>query len=569
MAKVTGNMVLAKALKNEGVSTMFFLSGGPMEDFYHECQQLGMRLIDARHEQGAAMMAHGWSRVTGEAGVCAACSGPGTTNLVTGIVTAMTDACPVIALGGSSNAQLTHWEDFQEVDQVGLMKPITKWVGQANSARRMAELVSVAFRKCWGNRPGPVYLDLPGDILYQEVEEDEVYYPSNSRTDARPMGEPDLVKRAVEMLANAERPVVLTGTGVFWSKAWKELREFVETTGIPFYTTPQSRGVIPEDHDLSFLAARSLAFREADVAISIGTRNNWVWQYMQAPRFSPEMKFIQVNTDREEIGHNRPVDVGIVGDAKMVLQQMTQEAKEQKFSNKKGSPWIQKLAAKDAANAEKSEAVLNSDQVPIHPLRLMKEVRDFLPKDAILVVDGHETLNFGRQAIPTYEPGHRLNSGGSGCMGVGLPFGIGAQAAKPNKKTLVLHGDGSFGINAINLDTAVRHGLPVVTVVNVNGGWAATPKGQPRKPWVYIGPEQRYDKLGEALGTHGEYVDKPDQIRPALERAFASGKPAVINVISDPHAVSTTQAFTPYEHPEAVTHTQLTPKERFSSGDSR
>ena len=204
----------------------------------------------------------------------------------------------------------------------------------------------MAFRKCWGNRPGPVYLDLPGDILYQEVEESDVSYPTNSRTEARPMGEPHLVKRAIEMLATAERPLVLTGTGVFWSKAWKELQEFVETTGIPFYTTPQGRGVIPEDHDLSFPAARSLAFREADVAISIGTRNNWIWQFMQAPRFSSDLKLIQVNTDREEIGHNRPVDVGIVGDAKMVLQQLTQEANEQQFDNKQGSTWIQELAAR-------------------------------------------------------------------------------------------------------------------------------------------------------------------------------------------------------------------------------
>ncbi len=546
MAKVTGYRILAQALKNEGVSTMFFVSGGPMDEFYDEADQIGIRLIDARHEQGAAMMAHGWSRVTGEVGICAACSGPGTTNLVTGIVTAMADACPVIALGGSSSSELTHWDDFQEVDQVSLMRPITKWAGQANSAARIPELVSIAFRKCWGSRPGPVYLDLPGDVLHQEVEEDTVYYPTNSRTDARSMGDPDLVKRAIEMLAEAERPLVLTGTGVFWSRAWNELQEFVETTGIPFYTTPQGRGVIPDDHELSFPAARSMAFREADVAISIGTRNSWIWQFMQAPRFSPDLKFIQVNTDREEIGHNRPADLGIVGDARMVLQQLTQEAKEQGFENKKGSPWVGQLRAREATNAERNEPLLNSDQVPIHPLRMMKEIRDFLPQDAIVVVDGHETLNFARQSIPTYLPGHRLNSGGSGCMGVGVPFGIGAQAAMPDKKVLVVHGDGSFGINAINLDTAVRHNLPVVTVINVNGGWTATPAGQPLKPWIFIGANQRYDKLGEALGTHGEYVDRPEQLRPALERAFASGKPAVINVVTDPHARSTTQSFGVY-----------------------
>ncbi|MFQ5875434.1 MAG: thiamine pyrophosphate-binding protein, partial [Dehalococcoidia bacterium] len=530
MAEVTGNQILAKALKHEGVSTLFFLSGGPMDTFYYMADKEGVRLIDARHEQGAAMMAHAWSRVTGEPGICAACSGPGTTNLVTGIVTAFTDACPVIALGGSSNSRISGWEDFQEVDQVGVMRPITKWAAQCNTATRIPEFVSVAFRKCWGNRPGPVYVDLPGDVLHQKVDESDVHYPVSSRTDARPMGDPDMVKQAIEVLAKAERPLVLSGTGVFWSKAWKELEEFVDATGIPFYTTPQGRGVIPEDHDLAFLAARSLAFREADVALIVGTRNNWIWQYMQAPRFSADLKTIQVNTDREEIGHNRPADVGIVGDAKMVLQQLTKEAKAQSFPNKKDTPWIDKLRAKDASNEEKNQALLNSNQMPMHPLRMLKEIRDFLPRDAVLVVDGHETLNFGRQTIPTYFPGHRLNSGSSGCMGVGLPFGIGAALAKPDKQTLVIHGDGSFGINAINIDTAVRHNIPVVTVVNVNGGWAAGRKGPERLiTGLELGFDQRYDKLGEALGAHGEYVEKPEDIRPALERSFASGKPAVIN----------------------------------------
>ena len=194
--------------------------------------------------------------------------------------------------------------------------------------------------------------------------------------------------------------------------------------------------MIPEDNDLSFPAARSMAFREADVALVVGTRINWIWQYLQAPRFAADLKTIQVNTDREEIGHNKAAEVGIVGDAKMVLRQLTEEAKEQKFANKKDSDWISRLQAKDAANNERSQPILNSDQMPMHPLRMMKEIREFLPRDAMLVVDGHETLNFGRQTIPTYYPGHRINSGASGCMGVGLPFGLASALAKPDKKTL-------------------------------------------------------------------------------------------------------------------------------------
>ncbi len=549
MADISGNRLLAKSLRHEGVTHLFFLSGGPMDNFYLDAEKEGIKLYDTRHEQAAAMMAHAWSRATGETGVCAACSGPGATNLVTGVVTAFTDACPIVALGGSSNSSLTGWEDFQEIDQVSIFRPITKWSGQVNKAERMPELVSFAFRKAWGNRPGPVYLDLPGDVLHERVDEANVQFPVNSRTDARILGDPDEVKRAIELLSKAERPLVLSGTGVMWSKASKEIQDFVEATGIPFYTTPQSRGVIPEDNDLSFPAARSMAFREADVALVVGTRINWIWQYLQAPRFAADLKTIQVNTDREEIGHNKAADVGIVGDAKMVLRQLTEEAKEQKFANKKSSDWISRLQAKDAANNERSQPMLNSDQMPMHPLRMMKEIREFLPRDAMLVVDGHETLNFGRQTIPTYYPGHRINSGASGCMGVGLPFGLASALAKPDKKTLVIHGDGSFGINAINIDTAVRHNIPLVCVVNVNGGWASGRKGDDvLRTGIELGFEQRYDKLGEALGAHGEYVTKPEELKPALQRAFDSGKPAIVNVITDRWAASTTQNFQPYDH---------------------
>ena len=256
-----------------------------------------------------------------------------------------------------------------------------------------------------------------------------------------------------------------------------------------------------------------------------------------------------MNTDREEIGHNKAADVGIVGDAKMVLKQLTEEAKEQNFANKSKSGWIDQLRAKEASNNERSQPTLNSDQIPMHPLRMMKEIREFLPRDAMLVVDGHETLNFGRQSIQTYYPGHRINSGSSGCMGVGLPFGIASALAKPDKKTLVIHGDGSFGINAINIDTAVRHNIPVVCVVNVNGGWASGRQGDDvLRTGIELGFEQRYDKLGEALGAHGEYVEKPEELKPALQRAFDSGKPAIVNVITDRWAASTTQNFQPYDH---------------------
>ncbi|MDP8924839.1 MAG: thiamine pyrophosphate-dependent enzyme, partial [Chloroflexota bacterium] len=273
-----------------------------------------------------------------------------------------------------------------------------------------------------------------------------------------------------------------------------------------------------------------------------GTRLNYVIGYLAPPRFRADAQLIQVDIEPGEIGHNRPADVGIVGDAGAVLGQLA-EAAAGRLDRRRYAAWTERLAGVEQSKRPDAETKLSTDQRPIHPLRLCKEVRDFLDRDAVLVVDGQEILNYGRQSIPTFEPGHRLNSGPFGTMGVGLPFGIGAKAAKPDKQVLVLHGDGSFGLNAMELDTAVRWKLPVVTVISLNGGWTADPnRDKPGRDLGYT----RYDKMAEALGCHAEYVEDPDGIRPALERAFASGIPAVVNVLTDWRARAMTGAFAVY-----------------------
>jgi acetolactate synthase-1/2/3 large subunit len=539
---VSGYELVARALKNEGADTMFFIMGGPMLDAQNTCRKLGMRMIDVRHEQAAAMMANAYARVSGKAGVCSAASGPATTNLITGLAHAYTDSAPVIALGGASPISQFHWEAFQEIDQLSMMRPACKWAGQAIIAKRIPEYINMAYRQALTGRLGPAYLDLPGDVLYSRVDEDEVIMPQPAKTEHRIPGDPGLVKEAIDVLARAERPVLVTGSGILWSNASEELQQFVDATGIPFYTTPQGRGVVPEDHPRSFLSARSLAFKEADAFLVLGTRFNYVITFARAPRFNADAKVIQVNIDPAEIGKNRPVDIGIVGDVKTVLRQML-ELVQGKFNPKKDTPWIDALREQDMKGQSRMEPFLNSDEQPIHPLRLCKEVRDFLDRDAILVVDGQEILNYGRQSIPTHTPGHRLNSGPFGTMGVGVPFGVGAKVAKPDKQVLVLHGDGSFGMNAMEMDTAVRHNIPIVTVISLNGGWTADPDGGK------IGRDlgyQRYEKLMDAFGGHGEYVEKPSEIRPALERAFASGKPAIVNVKTDYRARATTLRFSNY-----------------------
>ncbi len=536
MAIIKGEQVIARCFRNEGVDTIFFMMGGPTGGTAGACLELGMRGIYVRHEQAAAMAAHAYARLTGKPGICITPSGPGTANALTGLANAWADAAPIIAIGGSAPMRATTLDAFQEMDQVAIMKPVVKAAYRIDLAARIPEYIAIAFREALDAKKGPVYLDLPGDILNARLDDERLYFPANYRVTSRPAGDPALVRRAVELLLAAERPLVVTGSGVLWSDAAAELREFIDGTGIPFFTTPQGRGVVPEDHPRSFPGARSMAFREADVVLVIGARANSMLSFLRPPRFSPAARFINVNLDGKEIGHNRGVEVGIIGDAKLVLRQLIEEANG-RFNPRHESPWVAQLSAKHRSNQERSTPLLHSDAVPIHPLRLCREVRDVISRDTILIVDGHEILNFARQSIPIYQPGCSINAGPHGCMGVGVPFGIGAKVAKPDAPVVVLSGDGAFGWNGMEMDTAIRHKLPIVVVVSNNAGFTS------RKTGGTVGRElgwQRYDKMVEALGGWGEFVEKPAEIRGAIERAMQSGKPALVNVCTDPEAQATT-----------------------------
>jgi acetolactate synthase-1/2/3 large subunit len=433
-------------------------------------------------------------------------------------------------------------EAFQEMDQVAVFRPVTKWAERVYDTRRIPDMVDMAFRQATAGRPGPVYLDLPGDVLGEKIEESSVTYAGPWKPSPRSLGDPAAIREAIALLARAERPLIIAGSGVLWSDGAAALQAFVDTTGVPFYTTPISRGLIPEDHHLAFLNARVRAFSEADVLFVVGTRFNYIIQFGRPPRFASDLKVIQVDVDAGRLGGNRPVEVPVVGDARAVLEQLAAEAAG-KVDPGRFRGWVSKLRVIDAEKQAEMDKAMSAEQVPIHPLRLCKEVRDFLRRDAILVVDGQEILNFGRQSIPTYMPGHRLNSGSFGCMGVGLPFAIGAKVARPDAQVVALHGDGSFGINAMEMDTAVRHNIPIMVVISCNGGWTADP--QQNKPGRNLG-YTHYERVAKELGAHGEYVENPNDIRPALERAWASGKPSVVNVITDFKARATTVRFSAY-----------------------
>jgi len=312
------------------------------------------------------------------------------------------------------------------------------------------------------------------------------------------------------------------------------------------YTTPQGRGVLPDDHPYSYLSMRSTAFREADLIIVVGTRMNYIISHAAPPRFNAVAKIARIDIDADEIATApRKVDIGIVGDCKMVLRQIVAGANGH-FDKERFGPWRKKLADGEAAKRMAPDANQPRDDVPIHPLRLCEEIKNFMDRDAILVVDGQEILNYGRQSMPTFAPGHRLNSGPFGTMGVGLPYGLGAKLAKPDKQVIVVHGDGSFGLNALELDTAVRHNIPVLVVISLNGGWTADPAGN--KPGRNLG-YTRFDKMAETLGCYGDYVEEPAKIRPALDRARREvdrGNVALVNVKTDHRARAGTLAFAQY-----------------------
>ncbi len=543
-----GSDIVAKAMKHEGVKDFFYIMGGPMLAVELACLKLGLRGIDVRHEQAAAMAGFAYARLLNKPGFCMAASGPATTNLVTGVAHAWADCTPIVALGGAAPVSTWHRGAFQDTDQLALFKPITKWADRVHHPKRIPELIHLAVAQAMTGRTGPTYLDLPGDVLYQEIDELTVEYPDpfDYAKRARPAINANDVKATVELMAKAKQPVLVTGSGVQWSEADKEMLAFVEAAGIPFFATPQGRGVIPEDHKYSYLTARAAAFKDADLILVVGTRMNYVIGNAAPPRWNAAAKIVRIDIDPVEIASApRKLDVGVVADAKVAFSQLT-EAIKGKVAPASYETWRERLRSRNVQKMAEAEQSLSNNQSPIHPLRLCKEVRDFIDRDCVLCVDGQETLNYARQAIPQYTARHRINSGAYGTMGVGMPFGLGAKAAKPDKQVVVLHGDGSWGMNAMEFDTVMRHNLPVLVIISQNGGWTGDPeKSKPGRDLGY----PRYDKFAECFGGHGEYVEKPEDIRPALERAkkaVAAGKSAIVTVVTDWKARATTTAFTRY-----------------------
>lgn len=544
MGQVEGSTLVARALAAQGTGAVFTVVGGPVIEAVGACGDHGVRPIGCHHEQAAVMMATAYWYAGGRPAAALLASGPAVTNGVTGAHVAWDNCWPVVILGGSASQRQRGKMPFQEADSVAMMRPVTKWAIQVDSPARIPELIALAFRHATAGRPGPVYVDLPADVLQGTVDEDAITIPEAAPPPAAPAPDPRAVQQAAELLLAAERPLLLLGKGVRWSEPYAALRELVERLGMPFLPSPMGRGSIPDDHPLCFSSARSLAMRGADVVLVLGARLNWMFGMGRA--FAPEAKIIQVDIEPSEIGLHRPVAVGVVADAGRFLGALLEELEGKTAGMAERAsegPWLAALREHREKNERALEPLLNADAVPMTHHRMLKEVRDLLPRDAVVTVDGQIVLAAGRQVIPSYTPAARLNSGSNGCMGVGVPFAVGAKLALPHRTVVSINGDCAFGFNGWEVETSLRANAPVLFVVDNNEGiMGGVLEGRmfrhehPERVAMYL-PGIRYDKLGEAFGAHGEHVEHPDDLAPALRRALAAGRSAVVNVRVDPAAI--------------------------------
>jgi acetolactate synthase-1/2/3 large subunit len=550
MARVRGSTLVGRSLKNEGVKVAFTLCGG-LSGIYDTCEEEGIQLIDMRHEQAVANAATGYAIATRGPAVAMVTEGPGVINMAPGIATAKYASAPVVGICTHTAHCFVGMGAIQEFDSRDMYQGITKWTGYCTSTGRIPEYVATAFRHADTGCKGPVLLDLPDDALILDVEENSapIIPPGRYRTAARPFGDPKLVKEAVRWLLDAERPGILVGSGVLWSGASDELVEFAELTNIPVCYAIGGKGGIPDDHPLCGgpVGYSFGSIAGADVLLSVGVRFEEVLGYGTGDFYAPDVRVISVDIEPTEIGRNRPVDIGIWGDARAVLSQLIEAAKDVLGGTgrkREETEWLRNV--KSTANLIRDSLLADAtgSSKPIDPRRLSKEVCDFLGEDAYVVMDGGDIQVHVTPLFNANFPGSYVSAlGGSlGHLGGGIPFGIGIKLARPDRKVLVIEGDGSFLLNASEIDTAVRHNAQVVVVISNDCQWGMVRHDQQlnecRDLCSKLSEDVRYDRYAESLGAYGELVTEPEEIKPALKRAFDSGLPAVLDVRTDPAVMS-------------------------------
>ena len=524
--------LIALALKRAGVSHLFTLNGGHIWPILMGATEHGIRLVDTRHEQTAAFAAEGWAKVTRECGVAAVTAGPGVTNATSALAQAQGNDSPLFVIGG--RAPVARWGlgSLQEMDHVEVVRSLTKKAVTLSAAEDAYSTSAECVRNALSRRTGPVFMDVPIDVFFGAADLPEA--TEHLTPDLGPPPDHALVEQAARLIRAAERPVVVAGGGVWWARAEDELRELVEVANVPLTVNGMARGMLPSSHPLFFSRARSQALGDADLIVLVGVVLDFRLNFGQPPVFAEEARLIYVDVDDHR--KHRPAEVAMFGQLRLALKQLAAAV----AGAPRSDAWVATLRQTEAAARKSDEAMTRSDSSPVHPARLIAEVDRYADRDAIIVGDGGDFISFAGRLIERDKPGLWIDPGPFGCLGSGPGYAMAAKLARADRQVILLSGDGAFGFSAIEFDTMVRHHVPVVCLVGNNGIWALEKHPMQRMLGTSIaadlGTRTRYDKVVEALGGYGELVDRPDEIRPALDRAFKSGLPACINVICDPDA---------------------------------
>ena len=524
--------LIALALKRAGVSHLFTLNGGHIWSILVGAQEHGLRIIDVRHEQAAAFAAEGWAKVTRQCGVAAVTAGPGVTNSTSALAQAQSGDSPMFVVAGRAPVARWGMGSLQEMDHVQVVQSLTKKALTLGSAEEAYGTTADCVRTALSRRTGPVFMDVPLDVLFGAADVPEA--TEHLTPDFGPLPDPDEVKKIARLLREADRPAVIAGASVWWAHAEDDVKRLIEGAHLPLNVNGMARGVLPSGHPLFFPRARGKALGEADLILVIGAQLDFRLNWGQPPVFASDAKLVYLDVD--DFRKHRPAEAALYGDLRASVAALATAVS--------GIPertrWLAHLRESEAAARARDVAMTQSDSSPVHPARLVAEVDRYADPDAIIVGDGGDFVSFAGRLIERPKPGLWVDPGPFGCLGSGTAYAMAAKLAHPQRQVILLAGDGALGFSMMEFDTMARHRIPVVCVVGNNGIWALEKHPMLNMLGLSVAadlaPRTRYDKVVEALGGYGEMVDRPDQIRPALDRAFASGVPACINVICDPEA---------------------------------
>lgn len=547
MGEIDGHTIIARALKQQGVESMYGVVGIPVSGIAGAAQREGIKYIGMRHEMPATYAAQAASYLTGHIGTALAVSGPGVLNAVGAFANAWSNRWPMLLLGGSYESTGGSMGYFQEADQLTPLRPYAKYAERVESMERIPIYIAEAIKKSIHGAPGPSYLDLPGDFIMGKTDEDRVQWAAPVPQPPRTVVAPEDAQAAIDALKSAEQPLIIVGKGAAWSRAEEEVRAFVEKTGIPYLAMPMAKGILPDDHDQLAAAARSFVLSNADVIMLIGARLNWMLHFGLPPRFREDVRIIQLDKNPEEIGVNVPTEVALVGDAKAVTGQLLDILDREPWQFPQDSEWLQTVRSEARQNQELVEGMKQEVTEPIGYYRALAALDDTLPRDDVIIVsEGASTMDISRTVLNNYHARTRLDAGSFGSMGLGHGFAIGAAVSSPGKRVLCLQGDAAFGFAGTECEVAVRYNLPITWVVFTNGGIGGHPEAAfegENKPPGGMSPDARYDIMMEGLGGKGYNAGTYEEIQACLKEAMTLDGPALINVPLDPMAKRKPQRF--------------------------